>query len=500
MSDEQNINLAGTVYEPRAASAEIELAPGELFDDRYRVLKQLGAGGMGVAYLAQDELTEEEIVLKVIHPSLVDENAKKRMIAEGVNTRKIKNPNVVSVHDVKQHDDQIYLTMEYVKGQPLRHWMATNMANRVNAPLEHITLIVHEILAGLAAAHNAGVIHRDLKPENIVLSGTPGNSDFSLRILDFGIATGLKSAVFTSSAAMVGTPLYMAPEQKTMPDAVGPSADIYSVGRMLYEMLMDVLPDGMWNPPSVSRADVPPALDAVIQKSLQPPKGRYQSAAEFAAAIAESLIDSQVTEPMSHVWQSVEGQELAESLKKLNSSLYSRITGGVNKLNTIIDQSDSSQGQAQDTDHERLGADGKTHGPSDEVGENTKAPDKKSKTKWYIAGALILVAALISEFLPLDEAGVTPTGSGAAWRLDGGGVFNMSYANNTLSGSGVLPPIGAVSISGNPESGQLQVHANGQYVADISGSLSPGQTGVDFSGEVWSQGQWLGNVKFHIDH
>jgi len=500
MSDEHNnINLAGTVYEPRAVSTEIELAPGEFFDSRYRILKKLGAGGMGVAYLANDELTREDIVLKVIHPSLVDEKAKQRMITEGVNTRKIKNRNIVSVHDVKQHNDQIYLTMEYVQGQPLRHWMATNMANRVNAPLEQITLIVHEILAGLAAAHDAGVIHRDLKPENIVLTGTPGSPDFSLRILDFGIATGLKTEVFTSSAAALGTPLYMAPEQKTMPNAVGPSADIYSVGRMLYEMLMDVLPDGMWNPPSESRADVPPALDAVIQKSLQPPKGRYQSAAEFAAAIAESLIDTKVNEHTSHVWLSEEGKELAESLKKLNSSLYSRITGGVNKLNTIIDQSESSTAQGRVADQERSGESRKAHGLSVGGGANTLPPVKKSKKWWYVGGAVLLIAALVSEFVPMDEPGLS-SGSGSAWRLDSGGIFSMSSVNGIINGNGMLPPIGAVSITGSPESGQLQVYANGQYVADISGSLSQVAAGIDFLGDVHSQGQWLGSVTFHIDH
>ncbi|MBX2826234.1 MAG: serine/threonine protein kinase, partial [Gammaproteobacteria bacterium] len=196
MTDKDSINIQGTVYEPRAPKATPTLAPGDIFHSRYEVIRELGQGGMGVAYLANDTLSKEEVVLKVIHPTLVDDKARERMISEGVMTRKIRNPKIVSVYDVNEADGQIFLAMEYVQGEPLRNWMQSNMVQNINAPLGQVVRIIQEILAGLTAAHETGVIHRDLKPENIMISGDPGGTDFTLRILDFGIATGIKTEVF----------------------------------------------------------------------------------------------------------------------------------------------------------------------------------------------------------------------------------------------------------------------------------------------------------------
>jgi len=252
----RNPNMMATVWDQGPAQPAQTFSAGDSFAGRYEIVKELGAGGMGMVYLANDTVTREEVALKLIHPSLLDSAARERMIAEGVNTRRIRNPHVVAVYDVGEHEGQVFLSMEHVAGRPLRAWIAGNMASGVDAPLSDVLLITQEILSGLAAAHNEGVVHRDLKPENIMISGTPSDPDFKLKILDFGIARGLKTEVFTGSSPVIGTPLYMAPEQKTTPDQAGPPADIYSVGRMLYEMLMDVLPDGAWNPPSESRADV----------------------------------------------------------------------------------------------------------------------------------------------------------------------------------------------------------------------------------------------------
>ena len=288
MSDDSELDGLRTTYGDAAAEPARTLADGDRFADRYSVTRRLGGGGMGVVYLAKDELTGEDVALKLIHPSLVDTNARQRMIEEGVLARKVSSPNVVRVHDVGERDGQIYLVMEYVEGESLRAYMARNMMSLTNAPLGEVVAIVRAILDGLAAAHAQDLVHRDIKPENVMMSGTPGSPDFRLKVLDFGIARGLKTSAFTGSGA-IGTPLYMAPEQKTSPGAVGPSADLYSVGRIFYELLLDVPPEGTWNPPSEQRTDVPPALDGVIRKSQQTPRHRYQSVAEFRTAIDEAL-------------------------------------------------------------------------------------------------------------------------------------------------------------------------------------------------------------------
>ena len=266
------------------------LDEGAMFADRYEIKRELGAGGMGVVYLAQDTLTNREIVLKLIHPSLVDDRAAARMIEEGVLASQIRHPNVVAVHHIDRVDGQTFLTMEYVEGKTLRQWIGENVVSQRETPVDQAVAVVREILKGLSAAHGAGIVHRDLKPENILLTGDPGAGDFGLKILDFGIARGFKTEVFTSSTPAMGTPLYMAPEQKTMPDAAGPSADLYSVGRIFYELLMDVLPDGASAPPSEQRQDLPKTLDAVLAKAANTrPKARYQSAEEFMAAIDEAV-------------------------------------------------------------------------------------------------------------------------------------------------------------------------------------------------------------------
>ncbi len=264
------------------------LGAGERFAGRYVIDKELGGGGMGVVYLARDELTGEDVAIKLIHPNLVDTTARQRMIEEGVLARKVSHPNVVRVHDVGDHDGQIYLVMEVVAGRSLRAVMAERMMAGTDAPLDEVVATIRAILAGLAAAHAQNLVHRDVKPENVMLSGTPGAPDFRLKVLDFGIARGLKTGAMTGSRP-VGTPLYMAPEQKTAPGAVGPSADIYSVGRIFYEMLMDVPPEGTWSPPSEQRPDTPRALDEVLRKTQAAPRQRYQSVAEFSAALDVAL-------------------------------------------------------------------------------------------------------------------------------------------------------------------------------------------------------------------
>lgn len=265
------------------------LAPGALFADRYVVERQLGAGGMGVVYVAKDRNTSEDVALKLLHPGLLSgPNAMKRLVAEGVTARQIRHPNIVAVYDIAQAGGQPFLTMEYVKGGSLRNWLKSAMRSSQEVPVATAIGIVKAILAGLAEAHRMNVVHRDLKPENVLLMGEPFQGDYRLKILDFGIAKAMSATgpVTTTSAGALGTPLYMAPEQRTAPDTVGPSADLYSVSVMLYELLMENPPQGLWEPPSKSRNNVPPALDAVIERGLKTrARDRFQSADDYAAAL-----------------------------------------------------------------------------------------------------------------------------------------------------------------------------------------------------------------------
>jgi serine/threonine protein kinase len=188
------------------------------------------------------------MVLKLIHPDLVTgDEAVKRLMAEGLMARQIRHPNIVAVYDVSQYNGQPYFTMEFVRGGTLRSWLVNGISDGREVSLETAAGLMKSMLAGLSEAHRMGVVHRDLKPENVLLCGDPDAGDYDLKILDFGIAKAIGAAPATRSGGPIGTPIYMAPEQMTSADAVGPQADIYSLSVMLYELLMDAPPQGRWD-------------------------------------------------------------------------------------------------------------------------------------------------------------------------------------------------------------------------------------------------------------
>lgn len=278
----------GTIAPMRESRATV-LEPGTRFAERYEVVRKLGEGGMGIVYVATDTNTGEEMVLKLIHPDLVTgEEAVKRLMAEGLTARQIRHPNIVAVYDVAQWNGQPYFTMEFVRGGTLRSWLINGISAGREVSLNVATGLMKSMLAGLAEAHRMGVVHRDLKPENVLLSGDPDAGDFNLKILDFGIAKAIGGTptVRSGGSGPIGTPIYMAPEQMTSADAVGPPADIFSLSVMLYELLMDAPPQARWEPVSKNRRDIPRAVDDLLEKGLSArPKSRFATAAEFEKAL-----------------------------------------------------------------------------------------------------------------------------------------------------------------------------------------------------------------------
>lgn len=265
------------------------LNPGTVFADRYTIEGVLGQGGMGVVYLAKDSASDEQVALKLIHPNRISgEKALKRLIDEGLITRKLRHPNIVAVYDVGAVDGQPFVTMEYVEGTSLRQWQRAYMQKQQDISYPVAARIITEILRGLKAAHDAGVVHRDLKPDNIILLDEPTAQKASLRILDFGIARATKATTQTDTGTGLGTPGYMAPEQRTNPDMVTPAADLFSVSVIFYELLVEVLPQGHWQAPSGGRSDVPPVVDRLIESGLSlRPSSRPQSVEEYHKAMSQ---------------------------------------------------------------------------------------------------------------------------------------------------------------------------------------------------------------------
>lgn len=285
--------LGTRIYRPQQDAPGSGLQAGEVFHGRYTIVRQLGAGGMGVVYQAEDKITGKHVVIKLIKPALVQSAAAvQRFIREGLTARDIRHPNVIAMHDVGDEGGQLYLVMEYLDGETLRAWLHRTVQSGKEVGYPIARDIVKRILDGLAAAHDAGVIHRDLKPENIMLIGSPDTGAYRLVILDFGIAKAIdsgESAQFNSTTSAMGAPLYMAPEQRTIADTVGPPADLYSLTAIFYELLMGVPPGGRLGSPSKERGDVPAGVDGIIEKGLTSrPLSRYQSVAEFRAALDEA--------------------------------------------------------------------------------------------------------------------------------------------------------------------------------------------------------------------
>jgi eukaryotic-like serine/threonine-protein kinase len=261
----------------------------------YRVLEQIGAGGMGVVYRARDEQLERDVAIKVLPPGvLADDAARKRFRKEALSLARLNHPNVATIHEFGTQADVDFLVVEYIPGTTLDAKLARNAFSAK----EVIDLGV-QLSRGLAAAHDQGIVHRDLKPGNLRL--TP---DGRLKILDFGLAQlepqaselGL-TATMTKSQEMTGTLPYMAPEQLRgeRPDA---RSDIWSAGAVLYEMANGKRPFSQPNqallinailneppePPSKKMTGpVLPGVEQIILKCLDKDPGRrYQNARELA--------------------------------------------------------------------------------------------------------------------------------------------------------------------------------------------------------------------------
>ena len=205
------------------------LTNGERIADRYLVLEPLGTGGMGSVYRVLDEQLGEEVALKLLE--LGDSEAKDRFRREVRLARRITHVNVARTHDIGEHGDRCFLTMEYVAGTALDQMLAA----RGVLEREQAVDIIQQVARGLGAAHAAGVVHRDLKPANVLLAMPRAV------VTDFGIARNLSSERITLDTQLLGTPHYMAPEQ-VLGEPADTAADIYALGMVLYECLTGTLP------------------------------------------------------------------------------------------------------------------------------------------------------------------------------------------------------------------------------------------------------------------
>ncbi len=304
MDDDDNPGSAETVassVDTLAPAARDHSAPPSLLADRYEVLALLGVGGMGRVYRVHDRALDETVALKLLRRELVGApDMVERFRREVKLARKVTSPHVVRTFDLGQHEDEYFLTMEYVEGRSL-----ANLLEDGPLAIDEVVRIARAACAGLVAAHAAGVLHRDLKPDNILVA-----TDGRIAITDFGIARaqtpGPTSGATETLERFVGTPAYMAPEQVDGVAPIGPATDVYAFGAIIFEMLANrrafigddpirVAIARLTAEPPDPRAhrSVPDALaDLVLRCLARDPSQRFADGAQLAAALAALAMSS----------------------------------------------------------------------------------------------------------------------------------------------------------------------------------------------------------------
>src|SRR5262245_44017645 len=258
---------------------------------KYEVLAEMARGSMGILYRARDTVLDREVALKTIAGTgALDPELKERFYREARAGAKLHHPNVITVYELGEQGDLVFIALELLSGCDLRQFIA----QRRELPPEKKVGIMAAVCDGLHHAHQHGITHRDIKPSNIFLTDTQVP-----KILDFGVAR-LSASKLTVVGRVLGTPFYMAPEQ-IMGEPCDARSDLFSLAIVTFEFLCffhpfagDSIPKRIINdnPDSilVRNPDLPPALDAVLFKALaRDPAHRYQTAEQFGQALREVL-------------------------------------------------------------------------------------------------------------------------------------------------------------------------------------------------------------------
>ena len=252
-----------------------KLDPGDVIDCRYKYIEKIGKGAFGTVLLMEDEVVDEQLILKFLNPNVSsDEEMMKRFVHELRYSRKITHRNIIRIYDFLKLQGCYAISMEYFPSHTLSGEIPDNKPMDVKKVLRYS----RDIAAGMAVAHLAGVIHRDLKPANILV-----NDEGLLKIVDFGVAAAASSGdtQLTKTGYVIGSPKYMAPEQ-ILGKKVDVTADIYSVGVIMYEMATGV--------PPYSRGDHMSVMYQHVQGKAKPCQEINPGISdEFAALIERAM-------------------------------------------------------------------------------------------------------------------------------------------------------------------------------------------------------------------
>ncbi len=260
---------------------------GQLIDNRYKIIKSIGEGGMANVYLAFDTILEREVAVKILRGDLAeDEKFVRRFQREANSASSLKHPNIVEVYDVGEDDGKYFIVMEYINGKTLK----SLIKKRGILTLEEVIDIMLQLTSAVSCAHDSYIIHRDIKPQNVMIL-----EDGRVKITDFGIAMALNNNELTQTNSVMGSVHYLPPEQANGSGSTIKS-DIYSLGILMFELLTGKLPfkgenaveiaiKQMREPiPSVKSIspDIPQSVENVVLKACaKNPKNRYDTAREM---------------------------------------------------------------------------------------------------------------------------------------------------------------------------------------------------------------------------
>jgi len=293
---EINDTLTHTPSSPPPREDTLYFSPGDSFGPRYKIIEEVGRGGMGRVYKAEDKELGITVALKMIHPEY---SARTHIITrfkkETLLARSISHENVIRIYDLGEVDKIKFISMDYIKGQSLKELILTSGRLSVETAIS----ITRQICEALIVAHQKGVIHRDLKPQNILV-----DSSGKVYVTDFGVAKSVEVMEDSAPGIIIGTIQYISPEQ-AKGEKVGTRSDLYSLGIILYEMLTGEKPfkaetytgyiqkhiHEKPKSPSKLNPNIPPYLEKIILKCLEKDKhDRYQNAGEILHDLGEKKV------------------------------------------------------------------------------------------------------------------------------------------------------------------------------------------------------------------
>ena len=474
--------------------------------DRYRVERELGAGGMATVYLAHDLRHERDVAIKVLHPDLGAALGGERFLAEIRTTARLQHPHILPLLDSGEASGLLYYVMPYVTGETLR----ARLDRERQLPIDDALRIAREVADALGDAHVHGIVHRDIKPENILLHG--GHAV----VADFGIALAVQQAGgqrITQTGLSLGTPQYMSPEQAMGERTIDARSDIYSLGAVTYEMLVGDPPFGgstvqaivakvlTERPTAITavRDTVPPSVERAVLRSLAKlPADRFATAEKFSEALVVTDTDaaSMRTGPVSSASPSARSRRsrmtdlavlaIVASLVGAAAWMLGRRSATSaapwSEFTQVTDAAGVETSPSLSPDGQYFAYSGNARG-----GYDIYVQRVGGRTPVLIAGDSI------DEVWPA----YSPGGKQIAYAVRGGGIFIVGATGESarrLTSFGSNPawsPDGRRIVFGSEEvRTPYSVNSNGTlWVVDVSGG-EPGQVGRQESGgmyqPVWS--------------